>query len=310
MTSSQLAASKSNQAALINKPVMQEHKVAVVEQIHPDKPDYQDCPEFQAACKHEAFLQLIRKSPACMAEKYFSNMSDKTRQDFDETTDKTKRYWAQHPDLFSLHFGNSGSSSEASGSNQSTPPTQVSSDPAEDDGHGRDHFIHAPRPRRGQRLAADLEKMVERAEGYDPISSATYEAGHAAPDRMSRQPDNYQTYQSGWQQRLYALWWGHQNYAQPAFAHGYPGEYTRWSQGQQIPPYQQCQPQPPPGYGQYWGNGPMYTHGYHARYQQQYIPWQPGFGYYRQYRWPHHAAHQRPHFNSYADEMAWLGLAR
>ncbi|KAI4955001.1 hypothetical protein J4E86_006312 [Alternaria arbusti] len=310
---SQLAASKSDQATVITKPAMQEHNDVVLEQNHPDKPDHQDCPEFQAAKKHEAFLQLIRESPAWMADKYLNGLSDPVRRDFDETTDKTKRYWAQHPDFFLLHFGNSGSSSEASSGNQSTLPTQVSSDLAEDDGHV-DHktFIHAPRPRREQRIAANLEEMIEQAEAYDPISPATYEAVHNAPERTLRQPDNYQTYQSGWQQRLYALWWGHQNYAQPAFAHGYPGEYTRWSQGQQIPPYEQCQPQPPPGYLQYHATQSMYMPGYHAQYQQQYIPWQPGFGYYRQFpvQRPAYAAHQRPRFNTYADEMTWMGFAR
>ena len=311
--SSQLAASKNNQAALINKPVMQEHKDVVVEQIHPDKSDHQDRPEFQAAHKHEAFLQLLRERPAWMAEKYFSNMSDQTRQDFDESTDKTKRYWAQHPDLFLLRFGNSGSSSETSSGNQSTLPTQVSVDVAEDDGHG-DYktFIHTPRPRRKQRIAADLEKMIEQADSYDPISFDTYKAVHDAPERMERQPGNYETFQNQWQQRLYALWGRQQNYAQPGFAYEYPGEYIQWQQSQQLPPYQQCQPQPPPGYGQYWGNGPMYTHGYHARYQQQYMPQQPGFGYYGQFpvQWPAYAAHQRPRFNTYADEMMWMGLGR
>jgi len=184
-------------------------------------------------------LQHIHGSPAWMAEMYFSKMSDQTRQDFDETTDKTKRYWAQHPDLFLLHFGNSGSSSEASSGNQSTLPTKVSSHLAEDDGHG-DYttFIHAPRPRREQRIAADLETMIEQADSYDPISSATYEAGQAAPDRMSRQPDSYETFQNRWQQRLYALWGRHQNYARPSFVHWYPGEYTQRRQGQQVHPYQ------------------------------------------------------------------------
>ncbi|KAI4647228.1 uncharacterized protein J4E79_010379 [Alternaria viburni] len=311
--SSQLPASKSNQAALINRPVVQEHEAVVVEQIHPDKPDHQDCPEFQAARKHESFLQLIRESPACMAEKYFSNMSDQTRQDFDETTDKTKRYWAQHPDLFSLYFGNSGSSSEASSGNQSTLPTQVSSDPTEVDGRG-DYktIIHTPKPRREQRIAADLEGMIERADSYDPISPATHEAVHDAPGRIRRQPDNYHAYQSQWQQRLYALWGRHQNYTRPSFVHWYPEEHTQWSQGQQLPPYQQCRPQPPPGYSQYHAAQPMYAPEYHARYQQQYIPWQPGFGYYRQLpvQWPTHAAHQRPHLNSYAEEMTRMGFAR
>ncbi|KAI4685762.1 uncharacterized protein J4E88_003598 [Alternaria novae-zelandiae] len=311
--SSQLAASKSNQAALITKPAVQESNDVVVEQIHPEKPDHQDCPEFQEARKHEAFLQHIHASPAWMAEMYFSKMSDQTRQDFDETTDKTKRYWAQHPDLFLLHFGNSGSSSEASSGNQSTLPTQGSSDLAEDDGHGGDKtFIHAPKPRREQRIATNLEEMIERADSSDPISSATYEAGHAAPDRMSRQPGNYETFQSRWQQRLYALWWGHQNYTRPSFVHWYPEEFTQWRQGQQLPPYQQCHPQPPPGYSQHHAAQPMYPPEYHARYQQQYMPWQPGYGYYRQFpvRWPAHEAHQRPQFNSYADEMTWRGFAR
>ncbi|KAI4619966.1 hypothetical protein J4E80_004491 [Alternaria sp. BMP 0032] len=310
--SSQLTASKSNQPAPINKPVMREHNDVLVEQIHPDKPDHQDCPEFQAARKHEAFLQHIHASPAWMAEMYFSKMSDQTRQDFDETTDKTKRYWAQHPDLFSFHFGNSGSSSEASSGNQSTLPTQVSSDLAED-GHG-DYktFIHAPKPRHEQRIAADLEKTIEQADSYDPTPCATYEAVHDARERMSRQPDNYHAYQSQWQQRLFALWGRHQNYTRPSFVHWYPGEFTQRWHGQQFPPYQQCHPQPPPGYSQYHATQSMYMPGYHAQYQQQYIPWQPGFGYYRQLpvQRPAYAAHQRPRFNTYADEMAWLGLAR
>ncbi|KAI4917875.1 uncharacterized protein J4E92_008812 [Alternaria infectoria] len=304
---------KSDQVALISKPVIQEHNDVVVEQIHPDKPDYQDCPEFQAARKHEAFLQHIHASSAWMGEMYFSKMSDQTRQDFDESTDKTKRYWAQHPDLFLLHFGNSGSSSEASSGNQSTLPTQVSSDPAEDDGHGGyKTIIHAPRPRRKQNIAADCEEMVKRAEGYDPISSAAYDAGHDAPDRSSGQPGNYETSQTGWQQRLYALWGRHQNYTRPSFVHWYPEEYTQWSQGQQLPPYQQCHPQPPPGYSQYHAAQPMYTPEYHARYQQQYIPWQPGFGYYRQLpvQWPAYAPHQRPRPSSYAEEMTRMGFAR
>ncbi|KAI4656594.1 uncharacterized protein J4E78_006483 [Alternaria triticimaculans] len=306
--SSQLAASKSNQAAPTNKPVMQEHNNVIVEQIHPEKPDHQDCPEFQAAKKHEAFLQLIRESPACMAERYFSNMTDHTRQDFDETTDKTKRYWAQHPVLFSLYFGNSGSSS----GNQSTLPTQVSSELAEDDGHGDcKTIIHAPKPRREQRIAADLEKVIERVD-YNPTPYTAYEAVHDAPDRSWGQPGNYETYQTQWQQRLYAFWGRHQNYTRPSFVHWYPVEYTQWSQGQQLPPYQQCRPQPPPGYSQYHAAQPMYTPEYHARYQQQYIPWQPGFGYYRQLpvQWPAPAAHQRPHFNSYADEMTRMGFGR
>ena len=291
---------------------MQEQEDVVLEQSHPDKPDHQDCPEFQAARKHESFLQLIRESPACMAERYFSNMSDQTRQDFDESTDKTKRYWAQHPDLFSLHFGNSESSSQASSGNQSTLPTQVSSELAEDDGHGGyKTFIHAPKPRREQRIAADFEDMVERAD-YDPISSAAHEAVHDASERMSRQPDNYETYQNGWQQRLYAFWGRHQNCAQPECAYGYSGGSTQCWHGRQLPPYQQCHPQPPPGYSQYHAAQPMYTPEYHARYQQQYIPWQPGYGYYRQLpvQWPAYAAHQRPHFNSYAEEMTRMGFAR
>jgi len=303
---------KSNQAAPINKPVMQEHNNVVVEQIYPEKPDHQDCPEFQAARKHEAFLQHIHASPAWMAEMYFSKMSDQTRQDFDETTDKTKRYWAQHPDLFLLHFGNSGSSSEDSGSKQSTLPTQISSHLAEDDGHGGyKTIIHAPKPRREQRIAADFEDMVERAD-YAPIHFAAYDAGHNAFDRSLGQPGNYHAYQSQWQQRLYALWGQHQNYTRPSFVHWYPEEFTQRWQGQQLPPYQQCRPQPPPGYSQYHAAQPMYAPEYHARYQQQYIPWQPGFGYYRQLpvQWPAHAAHQRPHFNSYADEMTRMGFAR
>lgn len=76
-----------------------------------------------------------------MAEKYFSRMADQGLRDFDESTDKTKRYWAQRPDLFFLYFGNSGSSSETSGSHQSMLPTQVSFDLAEDDGYGRDQRL-------------------------------------------------------------------------------------------------------------------------------------------------------------------------
>jgi len=318
--SSQFAASKSNQVALITKPAVQESNDVAVEQIHPDKPDHQDCPEFQAARKHEAFLQHIHASPAWMAELYFSKMSDQTRQDFDETTDKTKRYWAQHPDLFLLHFGNSGSSSGASSGDQSTLPTQVSSDLAEDEGYGQDRrlcdsdyktFIHAPGPQRKQRIAADLEDIVERAEGYNLTSSAAYEAGHDASDRSLGQPGNYHAYQSQWQQRLYALWWGrHQNYTRPSFVHWYPGEYTQSWQGQQLPPYQQRQPQPPPGYSQYHAAQPMYMPGYHAQHLQQYVPWQPGFGYYHQSQWPHHGGHQRPQFSTYAAEMTWMGFAR
>ncbi|KAH6865930.1 hypothetical protein BKA58DRAFT_404465 [Alternaria rosae] len=234
---SELPAPKSDQVALVKEPIMQEHKNVIVEQIRPDKPDYYNSPAFQAAHKHEAFLQLLHESPTWMAEKCFSNISDQGLRDFDESTDKTKRYWAQHPDLFFLYFGKSVSSSEASGCHQSTLPTQISFDLAEDEGYGRDQKmcdsieigliaaredfkklvkryqtkllikgsenyempIHAPRPRRRQRIAADFEDMIERAEVYDPISCAAYEAGHDAPDRMWKQPNNYQAYQNQWQ---------------------------------------------------------------------------------------------------------------
>jgi len=213
---------------------MQEHKVAVVERIHPEKPDHQDCPEFQAARKHEAFLQLLRERPTWMADKYFNGLTDQVRRDFDESIDKTKRYWARHPDLFLLHFGNSRSSSEDSGRQHSALPTQVSSHLAEEEGYGRDQmlcdsmesglmaaredhkkvvkryqtkilitrsddyktFTYAPRPQRKQRIGADFENMIEGAEGYDPIPSAAYDAGHDASDRSWGQPGNYETFQN------------------------------------------------------------------------------------------------------------------
>ncbi|KAI4942825.1 hypothetical protein J4E91_009745 [Alternaria rosae] len=185
-------------------------------------------------------------------------MADQGLRDFDESPDKTKQYWAQHPDLFSLYFGKYGSSSKASSSHHLRPPTQVSFDLAKDDGYGRDEGlcnsieigliaaredfkrlvkryqtkisitdsysyeipIHAPRPRRKQRIAADFEDMIERAKGYDPIPFAAYEAVHDAPERMLRQPGSDPAYQHQWQQPQDASWGLHQNYPEPGFVHG------------------------------------------------------------------------------------------
>jgi hypothetical protein len=250
-----------------------------LEQPPPSMPDYNSHSAFMAAYEHQNFLQDLRQWPTWMAGQYFESMSYEELDEFDEDRSKTEQYWTEHAELFTYYFPSSESTSEASSScpfgceeayysrdHERFEAIEISTD--SDD---PEISIHAPRPHRGQHIAADFEDMLEHSQEYGSGSFTDYMSGHGASGAMLGQQHNYLEYQHQWQAHGNVPWGLQPQYTQSFFAFTYPSEQQEWLLEQQMHPYDLHQPQSPPGWEQYQCTQPIYTPEYHAWYQEMFM---------------------------------------